>query len=531
MRMSWSSGSLTLPAGPSYGAHVGESEAGRSSYDDVPYGAAAHPTTHPDRLATVATVFGATPPPVATCRVLELGCARGMNLVAMAEQLPDARFVGIDLSGRQIDEGRETVARLGLGNVDLRQASILDVDETFGEFDYVICHGVFAWVPREVQDKIFEICATRLSPDGVSQISYNTYPGWHFRGMIREMLLYHSAGLDDPLVRTAAARALLDFLAQAAGEHSPYGRILNEERALLARLPDYYVFHEHLETTNQPLWFHEFAGRAASYGLQYVGDADPPTMGHFNLPEQVQQVLRRLSGSVVQAEQYLDFLRNRTFRQSLLVREGVALSRTIDTAVLRRLRVATAARQEGGGAEPEEVTFRGGKETVTTKDPLLRAAVEYLGPLWPESVPFSAVVATVSTATGVGEETVARSLGSSFLRLYLSSGVLELHVTPPAFTTAPGEHPVASPLARLQAMEGTDVTNLRHDSVRLGEVERLVLPMLDGTRSRGGVTSALLAGRDGALISVAGGSDRKSDVAEAVERTVERLARGALLIG
>ena len=136
-------------------------------------------------------------------------------------------------------------------NIELRHASILDVDASYGEFDYIICHGVYAWVPREVQDKILSIYAEHLTPNGVGHVSYNTYPGWHFRGMVREMLVYHSSGFTDPPTRIAAAKAMLGFLAQSAGQESPYGRILNAELDLLAKLPDYYLFHEHLEPDNQ----------------------------------------------------------------------------------------------------------------------------------------------------------------------------------------------------------------------------------------------------------------------------------------
>ena len=69
-----------------------------SSYDDVPYGNLAFAQTHPDRLATVGRLFGLPTPAVGRCRVLELGCASGGNLIPMAFNLPGAEFVGIDLS-------------------------------------------------------------------------------------------------------------------------------------------------------------------------------------------------------------------------------------------------------------------------------------------------------------------------------------------------------------------------------------------------------------------------------------------------
>ena len=456
-----------------------------SSYDDVPYGASAHPSTHPDRLATIATLFGAAPPPVAEARVLELGCARGGNLIPMAIAAPGAQFVGIDLSGRQIEDAKSVASGLGLGNIDLRHASILDVDASYGEFDYIICHGVFAWVPRSVQDKILSIYEQHLTPNGVGHVSYNTYPGWHFRGMVREMLVYHSAGFSDAPTQIAAAKAMLGFLAHSAGQDSSYGRILNAELDLLAKLPDYYLFHEHLEPNNRPLYFHEFAERVEAAGLQYLGDADPPTMGHFNFPEEVQQILARLSNNVVQAEQYMDFLRNRTFRQSLLVKRDVQHSRSLTPASLRGLRVASSADLLEGTSSGGEHQFRGRFDgTLTTRDPVLITALQTLRQSWPGSIMFEDLALTVGNALGAGSDDIGRSLGVSLLRLYMSSRLIELHATPPAFTLVVSERPVASPLARLQAVESTDVTNLRHEPVRLGDAERVLLAHMDGTRSR-----------------------------------------------
>ncbi len=188
-----------------------------NTYDEVPYASLPFPDTHPDRLATVARLFGLNPPDISHCRVLELGCASGGNIMPMAELLPDSTFVGIDLSRRQIDAGQEQLKELNLSNVELRHASILDVDDSYGKFDYIICHGVYSWVPDTVQDKILAVCKQNLNPTGIAYISYNTLPGWHMRGMVRDMMRYHAGRFDDARSRIGQARALLDFLVKAAG--------------------------------------------------------------------------------------------------------------------------------------------------------------------------------------------------------------------------------------------------------------------------------------------------------------------------
>jgi methyltransferase-like protein len=59
---------------------------------------------------------------------------------------------------------------------------------------------------------------------------------------------------------------------------------------------------------------------------------------------------------------------------------------------------------------------------------------------------------------------------------------IELRVAQPRLTLTPSARPVASPLARLQAEHGPTVTNLRHEPVKLNELPRRMLPLLDGTR-------------------------------------------------
>src|SRR6516164_1345854 len=152
-----------------------------SSYEEIPWQGFALYLTHPNHLAALARLFAMTPPEIATCRVLELGCAQGDNLIPMAASLPGARFVGIDLSPRHIAEGRAAIAELGLENIELREQNILDVSPGQGSFDFIVAQGVYSWVPEPVREQMLRLCATALAPSGLAHISYNTYPGWHMR--------------------------------------------------------------------------------------------------------------------------------------------------------------------------------------------------------------------------------------------------------------------------------------------------------------------------------------------------------------
>ena len=125
----------------------------------------------------------------------------------------------------------------------------------------------------------------------------------------------------------STGQELARFLARSAAEQvTPYGLLLRDELQLLERAPDSYVLHEHLEEVNEPLYFYQFAERAAAKGLQYLGEADVRAMAPANFPPEVQDVLRMLAADMLHLEQYMDFLRNRTFRQTLLCRDCVRLS-------------------------------------------------------------------------------------------------------------------------------------------------------------------------------------------------------------
>src|SRR5215467_14337966 len=118
-----------------------------NSYDEVNYPSVCYPFTHPDRIEAIARLVGLDPTPSTSARVLELGCASAGNLLPMAETLPDARFVGIELSGKQVALGQRLQSAAGLSNVTLLEEDLLAIGPDLGKFDYIIAHGVYSWTP------------------------------------------------------------------------------------------------------------------------------------------------------------------------------------------------------------------------------------------------------------------------------------------------------------------------------------------------------------------------------------------------
>lgn len=519
-----------------------------TSYDLVPYESHPFRQTHPTRLAAMGMLFGMRPAPLARCRVLELGCAAGGNLIPMAVQFPDSQFVGVDLSGRQVAEGQKVIDRLGLKNIELRHASILEVDESFGKFDYLICHGVFSWVPNEVQEKILEIAARNLHPQGIAYISYNTYPGWHMRGLIREMMRYHAENYSTPKIRTRQARGLLDFLAGSVPQDGgAFAALLKQEVEILRHQPDHYLFHEHLEDLNVPLFFHQFITRAAHHQLQYLSEANLRSMMVTNLPEGVEKALRLLATDQIQLEQYMDFLRNRTFRETLLCHASVPLVRALDGEPLRRLCLASSAEQK----EPvpihtdEPAVFRTPSGySLTTSLPLMKAAFSCLGESWPQTVSFERLYTLATERLQAAKPELkftAEDQGvfaSRLMSTYVGSDLIDLLAGPFSFVIEVSERPLACPYARDQATIGSKVTNRRHEVLGLNPVQRALLPLLNGSCDRGQLLQGLAETVEKDRLTIRRGEEEIEDeetvkkvLVDALDFALKELAQSALLIG
>jgi methyltransferase-like protein/2-polyprenyl-3-methyl-5-hydroxy-6-metoxy-1,4-benzoquinol methylase len=473
-------------------------EPARSSYDEVVYDSRAHGATHPDRMATLATLLGMRPASVERCRVLELGCATAGNLLPLADALPQAEFVGIDQSARQIAMGRRVAESLGMKNLRLEARSILDLDASLGTFDYIIAHGVYSWVSAEVRDALLRACRGHLAPHGVAYISYNTYPGWHTRGPVAEMMSYHVRGVADPREKVRQARDLLNFLAASVlAEDSAWGQALRGEAELVAKEADWYVFHEHLEEVNHAVYFHQFIEHARAAGLRYLGEAEVHATLTGLRPE-VQEGLRRLSADLLQLEQNLDFVRNRGFRRTLLVHEEVQLNRTASPDVVFGLQASSRARPVDPTADPrsgEPLDFKNDQDvTVTTSLPLTKAALLALYESWPQALGFDELCAAVAGrlgGLGMPEAEARALLARSLVHLYLSN-LAGLHTYLPPIVTRPGERPSTTPLIRLQASTGAAVVNRRHQYVRPSVPDLAVLALLDGSRDRAGIEAALV---------------------------------------
>lgn len=456
------------------------------SYDEIPYESTPLHETHPEFLATLAQLFGFTATPPENCRVLEIGCASGGNLIPMACEYPHSYFLGIELSARQAEDGSRLIKDLGLGNIEIRQCDLLAFPADEGKFDYIIAHGLYSWVPQQVREKLLQVCRTHLSDNGIAYVSYNTLPGWHTRSMLRDMLLFHTRHATTATHKLQQAQSFLTQLETALPESEEItGRVLQEELRRIHRRHPSYLFHEYLETTNQPFLFSDVIAECARYGLGYIADIDLISMFPSSSGDNTEAMLEPYQ-DMIDVWQYMDFLSGRTFRQSLLCLGTKEFNGDIDLTRFSRFAFFSDLAPEENLVLPQQKTTFFSNTTgrsIEVSHPLTQAALLYLYECYPDAVNFADLNnAAKKPLLAVGDEraTEQEAMLNDLFWLY-SKQLINCRTTPIHFFGTVSERPKANRLARAEHSAGRNqVTTAHHGSLQLDPFSAILLTCLDG---------------------------------------------------
>ncbi|TWT74763.1 methyltransferase regulatory domain-containing protein [Allorhodopirellula solitaria] len=467
-----------------------------SSYEAVPYPDFVHPRTNPESIAAMVRLFGvsAACPLGEPCRVLELGCGQAGNLISLASLFPESQFLGVDLSPGHIAAGQLAIDELGMTNIELRQGDLADFptpgpgDDERAKFDYVLVHGVYSWVPEEARQHILRICRDHLSRRGVALISYNTLPGWQAKGLVREIIQYHgSVHPGEPLQTVREAKRFLADLAESVPDSTGYGKMLREQFQALCQSDEAYLFHEQFEAVNEPRYFHQFISEIEAVDLQFVCESS-----FAFVPSQSAGIQRRMqSAPLLEREQTIDFLCNRTFRQSLIVRSdsGAQRGREADSDAISELFLSSEVscfdvddvplvdslpEGEMRIANPDgaSATLRGRSTmAVMLRLSQIRPAAESFEQLWQH------VLATVA---GCEDSNAVRTVLREDLLQLAQVSMVRFHTGPLPLTHAVSAKPQASQLAQWQAARDNVVTSRLHQAIRLDEATRTMIGLCNG---------------------------------------------------
>jgi SAM-dependent methyltransferase len=446
----------------------------RERYDAVPYRHGAVSDSHPARIGAIARLLGIFAAPPDHCRVLELGCGEGMNLLPLAERFPKSEFVGVDFSAKQIAVAEAARAACGIENSRFIGTDLRTWKPEDGVFDYIIAHGVYSWVPAEVRERLLALCAEALAPNGVAYVSYNTLPGWALPGGVREFLLSEIGALASPDAQMARAAQVLDSLAECMKDQpGSYAANLRDTIDDMRAKPPGLLFHDELAAVNEPCTFTGFTGHAARHGLHYVAEAHYATMQSAHLPATMQSALSPLRLEFARTQQFMDVLFQRWLRNSLLSRAPVAPGRSIrvgviaDCALGLRMTVDVGSINLAPGIPMQFTGIHG--LVLEAREPVEKAVLTVLASSFPERLPFPRLCAMMNQSLAEAGLPCVQdySVLHAFLHRLFALDALDVMLCGDGVWLGKNAKLSLSPLMRYQAEHDLPLTNRWHEPVAL----------------------------------------------------------------
>ena len=441
----------------------------KTRYDEVAYPSGVFPQTNPERLAVLAHIHGLAAPDVATARVLEIAGGDGLSVMAFAATYPKAQVCNFDLSASAIARGQAKADAGGFTNVTLEVLDIMAGRGHFAprSFDYVIAHGIYAWVPDRVRREIMALIGHVLTEDGMAFGSFNAKPGGHMRMIMRDMLTYVLQGIEDPQQKLAAMRECLTDFAIDQKDDSPLQTgVRMHARAILAGSMN-VVWHDELGPDYNPQQLSDVVDAAEAVGLAFLTDGGRNLHCSGFLPDGYGGATSgpEADATAVRNAQLDDFATMRFFRQPVFIRQGRSPSRVFDPDRLRGLFISTTLAHAGGSE------FADRRHKVEITDEKLAEAIKR-------------VAARGLRRTAVRDLSLEDTQLRALLELFTKSFVW-LWTGPDPYAAAPGERPTTSALIRSELGVGEIVVHTLDESeLRLEQPEmRRLLIAADGTRT------------------------------------------------
>ena len=482
-----------------------------------------HPVllSHPDHLYVVGRLHGLRPPSIDKARVLEMGCGAGGNILPMASTMPGGQFLAVDQSEQKVEMAKVAATASGLGNIDFLVCEDLMALERIeaSAFDYIILHDLYSAVPLDIQTALLPICGRLLSESGILYVRYNTYPGWHGRDLVRAFMLRAAFGADTPEQRVSiASHALDDLIVAYARTGDAYAKLLEDEKAKINSMHDEVLMQDLLGVENHPVYVDDFLELADEANLQFISEANVAASRAENYSPEAQRQLSLIK-NIIQREQRIDFILNRSTRQTLLCKSGQVVQRRIDPIWLAEFYLASPLRPMGPDLDGESgEAFFGTPDgqRIGLTAPKAIAALNHLAIAWPNFIP------ALDLAKIVGDSAVVAQLA---IDLYPRNWI-DLLPRDPLFIKTPGQFPMTTELARWQIAQGEGVTDLRHRSIAITDkFTRQLIPLLNGQNDRQNLVAAASEFDRGSDLSAANGEPEFE-----LNATLSQLAERCLLV-
>jgi methyltransferase-like protein len=284
--------------------------------------------------------------------------------------------------------------------------------------------------------------------------------------------------------------------------------------------------------------------RAGGHGLAFLAEARPESMFPGNHgPKVAEYVQEKGAGVQVLVEQYMDFVVNRLFRESLLVHAERArdIRYQPDRSRYKRMHFAAWVPPVDGETRMDysrQEYLESDGSTLFTNDPGIKAALDALSDRWPWTISRHELVDEVAARLdreGFSASADLPNIVDNLLEVLVLQGQVRFRVRPMLPESASAPLKLVEPIRRMSEITRDDsdasLFNLWHETLLPSPVDRHLLPLLDGSRGRDALLDALLAvdrrtpipmERDGEPVS--GEGERRAFLVQHIDELPHRLA-------
>ncbi len=499
------------------------------------------PLAHPSALLATAHLFGLGIPNRNELKILELDCGDGGNLLSITASLPDSECLGIAESAEAIEHGTKLAKQAELTNVKLTTGGIAEIPGD-GIYDIILLKNIYSRTSTGERAALLTKASSHLGESGIILVDQICLPGWSYKEPLRKQIQYHLRNEEDPYQRVLKGRQFLHALAASVPDHlGLYQTLVRNENEVSSQIPDLNFSVEYLSDSIQASHFYEFAEVLEEAGLHYVAEAELESMMINRFPAPIAAILPEDS-SVIETEQYIDFVTNRSRRFSIVCPKTESIERQIEPELVKSLYFAmNSAPVDAAAVMAESETSLSGPSgsTITLKTKASKAALLVLSEHAPGRMSFDDITAKVTERIGeVNEEdilTIAEALSAAAV-----SGMVRINSDQGFWSSVISDTPTATSLVRAQAGALMPyVSSLQHRTIEIDQVAAKLLQLLDGKNEKEKLISTLVEMISIGELSAETTEGEKIEDAEKVEQIAARqvdlfLARFAvsgLLVG